>query len=261
MSKASTKSSKRLHWDATSQDYLRFRPGYPREFFTLLRHLGIGRPGQRILDLGAGTGALAIPFAQAGASVTAVDLSSGQIRAAQQSARRRNVKIVFLTAPAERTRLPNHSFDVISASMCWRYFDEGHMVKEVLRLLRPGGCLLICSLLWIPDIDEIGSKTDTLMRAYNPQVHWRDRTGDVEVIPQWSVERFRLRSCHQFTTDIFFSRASWRGRIRASKWIGAGLPAEKAKAFDEEHKALLERVAPTRFAIPHRIRLQVFEPK
>jgi hypothetical protein len=52
------KNPKPLHWDATSRDYLQYRPDYPRRFFILLRLLGIGLPGQKILDLGSGTGAL-----------------------------------------------------------------------------------------------------------------------------------------------------------------------------------------------------------
>jgi 2-polyprenyl-3-methyl-5-hydroxy-6-metoxy-1,4-benzoquinol methylase len=57
--------TKPLHWDTISQDYLQYRPGL-RRFFVLLRHLGIGLAGQDILDLGSGTGALAVPFVRQG---------------------------------------------------------------------------------------------------------------------------------------------------------------------------------------------------
>jgi 2-polyprenyl-3-methyl-5-hydroxy-6-metoxy-1,4-benzoquinol methylase len=79
MTQTVTNDAKPLRWDVTSQDYLQLRPGYPDEFFGLLKHLGIGLAGQEILDLGSGTGALAIPFAKQGAHVTAVDQSEGQM--------------------------------------------------------------------------------------------------------------------------------------------------------------------------------------
>ena len=95
MSHDARQRSERLHWDATSGDYLRYRPGYPDSYFALLQKLGIGLPGQDILDLGSGTGALAVPFARQRAHVTAVDLSQGQIAAGKKAARQQNVSITF----------------------------------------------------------------------------------------------------------------------------------------------------------------------
>jgi len=45
-------------WSKTSPDYAVYRPGYPASFYTVLQALGIGTPGQGILDLGTGTGVL-----------------------------------------------------------------------------------------------------------------------------------------------------------------------------------------------------------
>jgi len=259
--KLKTDHNSRLHWDATSRDYLAHRPGYPDAFFSLLHHLGVGLPGQDILDLGTGTGALSVAFARRGGRVTAVDLSEGQIEAAREAAQTQGVAITFRIAPAEETGLPDHAFDVISASMCWGYFDVNRMVTEVPRLLRPGGRLLISSLLWVPGGNGIGARTNALVSVHNPEVHWRDRGDDIEVVPAWSKERFRLRTFHEFKTELPFTRESWRGRIRASKWIGAALTPKRAEAFDREHAILLEEIAPPVFAISHRITIHILEPR
>ena len=261
MAHARTDDVKPLHWDATSQDYLQHRPGYPGDFFVLLQHLGIGLAGQDILDLGSGTGALAVPFAKQGARVTAVDISEGQIQAGQQAARRHGVKITFKVAPAEVTGLPDHAFDVITASMCWSYFDMNRMELEVPCLLRSDGLLLVCSMTWIAAEDPIASQTDQLIAKHNPAAGRSNRGGDVEIIPTWSLARFRLKTYHDFKIDLPFTRESWRGRIRASKWIGSALSPKQTEAFDREHRTLLERIAPARFDIRHRIRIQIFELK
>jgi len=248
----------RLHWEAVSQYYLEHRPGYPQQFFALLQQLGVGLAGQDILDLGSGTGALAVPFALRGARVTAVDLSEQQILAGREAARRHGANIAFAVAPAEETGLPDHSFDVVTASMCWGYFDVERMTAEIPRLLRNPGLLLIATLIWTGREDPIASHTDELIYKYNAESR-AARSAEFEVVPAWSKGKFLLKTYHDYHVDLPFTRESWRGRIRATKWIGAALPAGQTEAFDREHESLLERVAPPAFSIRHRICLQVFE--
>ena len=251
---------RRLDWTAVSQDYLEHRPGYPESFFVLLRHLGIGAPGQDILDLGAGTGALAVNFARQGARVTAVDRAEGQIRAAKEAARKHAVKIKFKIGSAEKTGFPNHSFDAITASMCWGYFDMAAMRREVPRLLRPGGKLLVSTLIWERSKEGIIGQTDKLIAKYNPRARRMAHARHAAIVPDWSRKWLRLNTYHEYLADVPFTRESWRGRIRACAWIGAALSREKTEAFDREHEAVLERIAPAKFAVPHRITIRIFEP-
>jgi hypothetical protein len=107
----------------------------------------------------------------------------------------------------------------------------------------------------------IAGQTDKLIAKHNPQAGRSGRGEDAELHPAWSRNRFCLRTYHEFKVELPFTRVSWRGRIRACRWIGAALTAEQTEAFDREHQALLERIAPARFGIPHRIRIQIFQPK
>jgi ubiquinone/menaquinone biosynthesis C-methylase UbiE len=264
MTKIENAKTPNLNWSATSRDYLRYRPGYPKQFFILLRQMGIGLAGQDILDLGSGTGALAIPFARQGARVTAVDPAEGQLQAGKEIARRFGVttKIKFKVAHAESTGLPDHSFDAITASMCWSYFDIERMKLEVPRLLRPGGLLLVSTLIWDRHEEGIVGHSHELIAKYNRELRDRHaerrRDADAEVVPKWSRNWLKLKTFHEFWANVPFSRKSWRGRIRACRWIGAALNTEQTEAFDREHTALLERIAPARFDIPHRITIRVF---
>jgi hypothetical protein len=50
---------------------------------------------------------------------------------------------------------------------------------------------------------------------------------------------------------------SWLGRIRASRGIGAALSASEVSAFDDQHAAVLEQIAPLKFTIRHRADAQI----
>src|SRR5690606_8563976 len=93
--------AREFDWGRTSADYATFRPGYPEAFYELLSALGVGRRGQRILDLGTGTGVLARAFARRGARVTGVDVAPHQIEAARELAAREALDIAFLVSRAE----------------------------------------------------------------------------------------------------------------------------------------------------------------
>ncbi len=64
-----------IDFGKTAQDYGRYRAGFPPPLFERLATFGIGVPGQRILDLGTGTGTLARGFALRGCQVTGLDPS------------------------------------------------------------------------------------------------------------------------------------------------------------------------------------------
>ncbi|HZL70963.1 MAG TPA: methyltransferase domain-containing protein, partial [Planctomycetota bacterium] len=68
-----------MDWDRVSDDYAKYRAGPPASYFDRLKEQGVGLPGQRLLDFGTGTGVLARNFARAGARVSGVDSSPGQI--------------------------------------------------------------------------------------------------------------------------------------------------------------------------------------
>ncbi len=181
-----------LDWNATADDYARFRPTYPASFFDVLRVLGIGLAGQRILDLGAGTGALALPFAHAGAQVVALDATAGQLERLRLKARKEALDVRTVHARAKETSLPNDDFDVVAASMCWDYFDRNAIRREVHRLLKPNGLLLVSSLLWAPD-DPIAKETAALLSRYNPDARQGRRNDLFVPVPVWCETPFRLR--------------------------------------------------------------------
>lgn len=102
------------------------------------------RPGQRILDLAAGTGASSVSLARSGAEVVAGDFSPGMIA----EGRRRHGDVPNLAfAHADAMDLPfeDDTFDAVTISFGLRNVnDPSKALAEMLRVTAPGGRLVIC---------------------------------------------------------------------------------------------------------------------
>jgi SAM-dependent methyltransferase len=248
-----------FEWGKTSCDYSVYRPGYPEEFYELLSRLGIGVPGQIILDLGTGTGVLARAFARRGARVTGVDAAEEQIREAARLSAGENLTIEYRISKAEDIDFQPDSFDAASAGQSWMYFDPGILVPKLKRILKDRGRLVLTHLNWLPRRDAIARQSEALVLKYNPRWSGADYDGVTPPELMQSLTAFRLTTFHEYETALPFSRESWRGRIRACRGIGASLPPDRTAEFDREHAALLEKVAPPEFTILHQIVLHILE--
>src|SRR5215213_4575476 len=69
-----------IDFGKTAQDYGRYRHGFPAALFDRLAAFDVGLPGQRVLDLGTGTGTLARGFARRGCTVTGLDPAARRVR-------------------------------------------------------------------------------------------------------------------------------------------------------------------------------------
>ena len=250
-----------IDWGRTSDDYADWRPSYPSRLFQLLQGLGIGLPGQRLLDLGTGTGLLALQFARQGAEVTGVDVSPGQIEQARRDAARENLQVAFHVAAAEETGLAASAFEAITAGQSWLYFDHQRMIPEVRRLLADDGVLVTCHFCWLPRQDAIARASEALVLAHNPNWSAADWSGEVPMIPRWAADHFQLQAMLVFDVDVPFSRDAWRGRLRACRGVGASLDAERVRRFDQEHRELLDRTVPEQFTVRHRVDAHVLRPR
>jgi ubiquinone/menaquinone biosynthesis C-methylase UbiE len=106
-------------------------------------------PGRQALDVGTGTGQLAMYLARAGFGVTAVDLSGNMVRQARHLATSRGLDIDFRVGDAEALDFEPHRFHVVaSRNLLWTLPDPGRAVLEWRRVLKPGGRLIISDGFW-----------------------------------------------------------------------------------------------------------------
>ncbi len=249
-----------IDWSLTSGDYAVHRPGPPARLYDMLALLGVGTPGQRVLDLGTGTGLVAREFARRGCEVSGTDIAPGQIDAARELAQAEGLSVDFQVAPAEACPHGDASFDAITASQCWLYFDAPRAIAEVKRVLKPGGVLVTTHFSWLAGVDPIALASEELVLQFNPAWQGAGWAGKIPSVPPWSVDRAAVQAMFWFDAAVPFTRESWRGRMRACRGVGATLAPAEVEAFDAAHQALLERLAPQQFTVLHRVDAHLFRP-
>lgn len=116
-------------------------PDEPREPELALFATAEIKRGDRVLDVGCGTGDLTLQLLDIGARVTALDLSPGMTALAEQRVKtfRPRATCEFRAAPLEASGLPDQSFDVIVGRYVLHHVDLRAAGPELERLLAPGG--------------------------------------------------------------------------------------------------------------------------
>lgn len=108
------------------------------------------RPGQRILDLAAGTGTSSVPFAEAGAFVVPTDFSLGMLQVGKE----RQPNLPFVAGDALALPFADDAFDAATISFGLRNLADRHAgLRELARVVRPGGRLVVCEFsepTWAP---------------------------------------------------------------------------------------------------------------
>jgi ubiquinone/menaquinone biosynthesis C-methylase UbiE len=138
-----------IHW-AARYDLLAFlfTGGRERAFRERLVDLARVQPGDAVLDIGCGTGTLAVAAARRagpGADVCGLDASPEMIGRAARKAARAGVAVAFEVGAAEAPRFADGRFDVVLATLMLHHLPRrtrDEAAQQVRRVLKPGGCVL-----------------------------------------------------------------------------------------------------------------------
>ena len=236
-------------WGKTSADYARYRDIYPREFYDRILQRGLCIHGQRVLDVGTGTGVLPRNLYAYGARWTGTDISREQIEQARRLSQ--GMEIDYQVVPTEELAFPDHTFDIITACQCFWYFDHQKVVPTFERMLKPGGHLLILYMAWLPLEDPIAAASEELVLKYSP--HWSGGGETIHPIgiPECYLTAFDLVGREEFPLQVSFTRESWHGRMKSCRGVGASLDPEALASWEKEHLHLLNKIAPEEFQVRH----------
>lgn len=239
-----------------SEDYASYRPGFPASFFGRIGAL-TRIEGSRSLDLGTGPGTIALELGDLGSTVLGIDVSANQVATAQDVAKERGLDgpVRFAVASAEHTGLEPSSVDLVTAGQCWHWFDSPGVLKEMQRVLRPDGVLVIAYYSYLAEHSPVARDTEELVLAFNPSWTMAGSNGMYpERVDELIHAGFRLVEQFCYQGDEEFTHARWRGRMRTCNGVGSGgLTASEVQRFDDELGQLLSGKYPDPMVVEHRV--------
>jgi 2-polyprenyl-3-methyl-5-hydroxy-6-metoxy-1,4-benzoquinol methylase len=167
-----------------SDDELRVRadriPFHNREHVDYLSYaIDQLRPlaGKRFLEVGAGSGSLAVWLAQQGADVTGIDVSGGILEVARKRASISGIahRTRFIHCPIEEFDDPDASFDAVIGNNVVHHFERDLAMSNLARLLRPDGRASFCEpVLFLPEIVRRMRYSGPVTRRFPPHTHTPD---------------------------------------------------------------------------------------
>jgi ubiquinone/menaquinone biosynthesis C-methylase UbiE len=214
----------------------------------LVRAAGVS-PGQRLLDVAAGTGNVALRAAEAGARVVALDLTPELFEAGRRHARARGVEIEWVEGDAQAIPFPDEAFDVVTSCFGAIFApDHGRVGDELVRACSPGGTIAMAN--FTPE-GLAGDLFDLFGRYAPPppagaqspllwgsEAHVRallgDRVSSLETSRRTYVERARSPAEY-----VAFFKATFGPAVAIFRSLGA--EPERAAAFDREFLELAAR--------------------
>lgn len=180
------------------------------------------RPGERVLDLAAGTGTSTLPIAAAGAFAVPCDFSLGMLGVGRQ----RLPELPFTAGDALCLPFADGAFDAVTISFGLRNVsDTGAALREMRRVTRPGGRLVVCEFSAPVFTPFRVAYTEYLMKALppvarkvssNPEAYvylaesiraWPDQAGLATLIGEAGWQRVQWRN---LTGGIVALHRAWR---------------------------------------------------
>ncbi len=206
----------KLRFSNRVEDYVRYRPGYPRAVIDLLRKECGLTADSVVADIGSGTGFLARLFLEVGNVVYGVE-PNAPMREAGERLLEEFPKYHSVAGSAEATTLPDSSVDLIVAGQAFHWFDRERCRAEFLRILRRDGWVAVVYNHRKNDSSAFASEYEQTLRTYGT-----DYAGVAERhVDQEKMAAFFAPgkfSDEHFKNEQLFDFAGLKGRLLSSSY-------------------------------------------
>lgn len=205
------------HFSQVAADYASYRPSYPQKLADVLAELS---PAQdRALDCACGTGQLSVLLAKRFKEVIATDGSADQIAQAQPQE-----GVIYRTALAENSGLPDGSVDLITVAQAAHWLDLEAFYTEVQRIARPDALLALITY----GVLHVEGEVDSVMQHFYYETigaYWPPERRHVEDGYRSLVFPFQELSLPPLAIEVDWNLPQLLGYIRTWSAVKA---AEKA---------------------------------
>ncbi len=215
----------RRQFTRQAEAYARMQQTRDEKSLQLLVALAGVSSSDRVVDVACGPGFLTLAFAEACEHATGVDATEELLNAARREAGRRKIdNVAFVLGDANHLELEDGSFDAASCRAAFHHFpDPGTVLKQMTRVVKPGGKLLIA--------DMLGS-TDPEKARYHDRIETICDPTHTRALPEAEFDQlFReagLEVLHRPTSQIHYD---------VEEWLEHGGPSEQGAS---EIRRLLE---------------------
>jgi len=128
----------------------------------------------RVLELGHGTGFLQTAMLEQGQSMIGLDASAHMGRQASRRIRRKGYQPMLVNGTAQNLPFLQASFDRVVATFPSEYISDPMTLKEIRRVLAPGGKAIVLLLAWITGNSLLERATSWLFHFTGQSFHWED---------------------------------------------------------------------------------------
>jgi SAM-dependent methyltransferase len=219
--------------------FTRTRPVCPAALFDDLVRLAGLEPGERVAEIGAGSGQATVPLAERGLAVTAIELSEPLAALARRRlAAFPDVSVV--TGSFEDWQVPEESFGAVVAFSALHWIDPGLRYAKPARLLRPRGALIVGGCAWARPADADPFWTD-VQEDYRAVGYEGDPPPPPEAVPAW---HFPAEAAELFAETASLLSPPFPVTYSASDYLAMLASQSDTRALGEARSAeFLGRVA------------------
>lgn len=210
------------------------RPEYPMDLLEAVGALA-GEEGARVIELGAGIGHVALPLAEQGLDVVAVEPAEAMLERLKTRAVARGISIKALHATAEALPLPSGSADLIVIADALHFLDVTLSAGEVARVLAPRGALAIITsefsdTAWMRGLTQ-------LMEEAAPR---RPRQVSSAITQMFRMSRISAVNVREYADETPVDSSTLEEILRSISFIGPAMNPERFERFRTRVHALVE---------------------
>jgi SAM-dependent methyltransferase len=207
------------------------RPAYPSGLVDAV--VEIVGAGSRIGDLGAGVGHLALPLAERGLNVVAVEPAIEMLDMLRSAAAARRLQLQALHATAERIPVEGATLNAVLIADALHFLDAERVGHEVRRVLVPGGALAILISQYRPT-----PFMQSVVRIMERSAPRRPRALAQSIEQLSAVAGITLDQRRQFEDDTPVDSETLQRILRSISYIGPAMNPQRFATFMESIQAL-----------------------